>query len=143
MKVSKRILAAVLCLLIMMSTVTLAFAGSVSASTKKNAESIAKQMEAEGIVLLKNENNALPLTDKKVNVFGMGSIAFALGGGGSGSDVAENAISFYQGLENAGIKYNEELLNFYQEWAKKHSVAETGQGLVDMLLQLPKFAVVG
>lgn len=136
MKVSKRILAAVLCLLIMMSTITLAFAGSVSASTKKNAESIAKQMEAEGIVLLKNENNALPLTDKKVNVFGMGSISFALGGGGSGSVVAENAISFYQGLENAGIKYNEELLNFYEEWAKKHSIAETGQGLVDMLLQM-------
>ncbi len=111
-----------------------ASSGNFNQSTVDNAISIAKQMEAEGIVLLKNERNSLPLADKKVNVFGMGSINFALGGGGSGSVSSDNEITFYEGLNNAGIEYNSELVEVYQAWADSHSMDKTGQGLIDMVV---------
>lgn len=114
----------------------MAASGNYSHEAADAAREIAKQMEAEGVVLLKNERNTLPLADKKVNVFGMGSVAFAIGGGGSGSVVPDEAIDFYSALDNAGIEYNEELLRKYLEWSTKHSVEETGQGLIDMLIQM-------
>lgn len=122
------------CLVFSCTLAVIASSGSFNNTTIDNATAIAKQIEAEGIVLLKNERGSLPLADKKVNVFGMGSINFALGGGGSGSVASDNEISFYQGLENAGIEYNTELLDVYKKWADEHSVDKTGQGLIDMVV---------
>lgn len=122
-------------LIVALSAVSVfATSGNFDASLLEPASEIARQIEAEGIVLLKNEDNALPLGEKKVNVFGMGSINFALGAGGSGSVSSDNLIDFYMGLEDAGIEYNGELYEVYQKWASEHKVQETGQGLVDMLL---------
>ncbi|MDO4846703.1 MAG: glycoside hydrolase family 3 N-terminal domain-containing protein [Clostridiaceae bacterium] len=123
-----------ICLALACTVAVIASSGSFNNTTIENATAIAKQIEAEGIVLLKNERGSLPLADKKVNVFGMGSINFALGGGGSGSVASDNAITLYQGLENAGIEYNPELLDIYKEWADSHSMEKTGQGLVDMVI---------
>ena len=132
----KKFLCVLLSVLLVLSCVVIAFASSGNYDEKllKEAAVIAKQIEAEGIVLLKNEDNALPLTENKVNVFGMGSINFALGAGGSGSVSSSNLVDFYTGLENAGIEYNTELYSAYEAWANSHSVDQTGQGLVDMLL---------
>ena len=51
-----------------------------------SSQAACEAIEAEGAVLVKNENNALPLKDvKKINVFGWSSISPSYSGGGSGS----------------------------------------------------------
>lgn len=70
---------------------------------------LAEQISDEGIVLLKNDNNTLPLTNQKVNVFGLASNNIRYGGGGSGGADQSKAIDLFQGLENAGIQYNNDL----------------------------------
>ncbi len=73
----------------------------------------------EGIVLLKNEGNALPLaTGSKVNVLGKNSANIAIGGTGSstgsGSVEAPKAVSLYKSLEDAGFELNPALKAFYE-----------------------------
>ena len=85
---------------------------------------IAEDIEAEGIVLLKNENinettKSLPLIgdDYKVNVFGWSSIDPAYTGGGSGSSNSLSlATSFYAALEENGIEYNPTLVEAYRSY---------------------------
>jgi len=77
---------------------------------------ITEEVEGEGIVLLKDDG-ALPLTGTtKVNV--LGSTAgnnFSYGGTGSGSGDSSKNVNFYQGLENAGLEPNPDLMNYYDE----------------------------
>lgn len=74
-----------------------------------------EEVMAEGAVLLKNENNALPLTadGRKVSVFGITSADPIYGGTGSGSVDTSKAVSFYAGFENAGIDMNPALTENY------------------------------
>ncbi|MFA5466870.1 MAG: glycoside hydrolase family 3 C-terminal domain-containing protein, partial [Candidatus Izemoplasmatales bacterium] len=74
----------------------------------------------EGIVLLKNDGNALPLaTGAKINVLGKNSADIAIGGTGSstgsGSVEAAKAVSLYQSLEDAGFELNPALKAFYED----------------------------
>ncbi len=82
------------------------------------SEAVCERIEAEGIVLLKNDNNLLPLTNtEKVNVFGWSAIDPAYSGGGSGSSNSlKRAVSFLDGLKNNGIAYNESIINFYKDY---------------------------
>lgn len=70
----------------------------------KNRE-IARIAAAEGFVLLKNENDLLPVTtEKKIALYGAGANHTIKGGTGSG-DVNERAsVSIYQGMLNAGYQ---------------------------------------
>lgn len=85
---------------------------------------VCEQIEAEGLVLLKNGKltdgtSSLPLKSDvtKVNVFGWSSIAPAYSGGGSGdSGSTDKAVSFYQALTNAGIEYNNEIVDMYKAY---------------------------
>lgn len=73
------------------------------------------RLEEEGIVLLENKNNVLPLADtKKVNVFGISSLRLVYGGSGSGASDESNNVTLQQGLKEAGIEVNEELTKFYE-----------------------------
>lgn len=83
-------------------------------SVRAASTETAKCLADEGFVLLKNTNNALPLTNKSVNVFGYSSIDINFGGTGSGSGSNEYNIGFYEGLANAGITVNEDLKAVYQ-----------------------------
>jgi len=78
-----------------------------------HGEEVAEMISDEGIVLLKNDGNLLPLQDPKLNVFGFQALNFRLGGGGSGGSDMSRSVNFYQGLANAGIQYNPELYDFY------------------------------
>ena len=100
--------------MIVSSTVSVVSAAPVSEETRATAVEIANQIELEGIVLLKNEDNTLPLETRKVNVFGAAScsIAFA-GAAGSGAVGSSDAVGFYDALTNAGIEYNTSLYNAY------------------------------
>ena len=71
----------------------------------------------EGIVMLENKNNALPLTETEemnINVFGWSSIAPVYGGTGVGGANEDQNVTFLQGLANAGFNVNEELVEFYE-----------------------------
>lgn len=85
-------------------------------AARVNAKDVAQQITDEGLVLLENEDNVLPLKDeKKLNVFGFGAMNYKMGGGGSGATNLDQAVSLYEGLADAGIAYNEDLYDFYVE----------------------------
>lgn len=74
----------------------------------------ARQAAEEGIVMLKNNNNALPLAaDATVASFGIGQYATLPVGGGSGSVNSEHIISINEGLEAEGFELNADLAAIY------------------------------
>lgn len=85
-----------------------------------SSDEAVQKISEEGIVLLKNKDNALPLKDneKKINLFGYSSQenAFYYGGGGSSSVTVneEKKISLQKGLESEGFSVNTELLDAYK-----------------------------
>ena len=87
---------------------------AAAASTQTAA--VTEEVEGEGVILLKDDG-ALPLTGTtKVNV--LGSTAgnnFSYGGTGSGSGDTSKNVTFYQGLENAGLEPNPDLESYYDE----------------------------
>ncbi|MCR5195069.1 MAG: glycoside hydrolase family 3 C-terminal domain-containing protein [Pseudobutyrivibrio sp.] len=104
--------------------------GSISEASIDEAKELCTQIAEEGVVLLKNDSAALPLAEgAKVNVFGWSSTNPVYGGTGSGSlSAAYPTVSFLQGLEDAGIEYNKDLVDFYTTWRDtRPSVGMMGQ----------------
>lgn len=91
--------------------------------------SLASQTVSEGIVMLKNENQALPLSkDEEVAVFGRIQLHYYKSGTGSGGMVnVSNVINIVDGLLENNIKINEKLLGIYKEWDNDHPY-ELGEG---------------
>lgn len=89
----------------------------------------AAKMVSEGIVMLKNENNALPLdTDKEVAVFGRIQFHYYKSGTGSGGMVnVTKVVNILDGLIDNGVKVNEKLLDTYRKWDKKNPF-DLGEG---------------
>lgn len=86
---------------------------------EERSKQLTQELESEGIVLLKNEGDALPLAGGKVNVFGYGSNAIVYGGAGSGAGDEAKNVTFQQGLEYAGFEVNQDLVRFYKEHTQK------------------------
>ena len=61
---------------------------------RDDAKDLTEEIESEGIVLLKNENNALPIQGK-INLFGYSSLSVAYGGTGSGAGDESNNVDLY------------------------------------------------
>lgn len=75
---------------------------------------IARDAAAECMVLLKNNNNILPLKKgTKIAVFGVASYDTYIGGGGSGDVYEEYSVSIMEGLVKAGYIPNEDLKTSY------------------------------
>lgn len=89
----------------------------------------AVKMVSEGIVMLKNENNALPLdADKEVAVFGRIQFHYYKSGTGSGGMVnVTKVVNILDGLIDNGIKVNEKLLDTYRKWDKENPF-DLGEG---------------
>lgn len=89
----------------------------------------AAKMVSEGIVMLKNDNNALPLdTDKEVAVFGRIQFHYYKSGTGSGGMVnVTKVVNILDGLIDNGIKVNEKLLGTYRKWDKENPF-DLGEG---------------
>ena len=88
---------------------------------------LARQMGAEGTVLLKNEKDTLPLKpDETISVFGRVQVDTFYVGYGSGGDVnATYKVSILEGLRACdGIRLNEELAAVYEDWAAAHPADE-------------------
>lgn len=84
---------------------------------KGHAE-VTRQSAVEGMVLLKNENNALPMTDavRKVAVFGCTSYDFIAGGTGSGNVNRAYTVSLLDGLTGAGLSISTPIADFYKNY---------------------------
>lgn len=105
-------------------------AGTIAEETSAAATELCEDIADEGIVLLENENNTLPLAEgTKLNVFGWSSTNPVYGGTGSGSlSDSYPTVSLLEGLENAGFEVNQELVNFYTEYrADRPMVGMWGQ----------------
>ena len=89
----------------------------VSDETMASGRAIADQIASEGIVLLKNDDKALPLSaGTKLNLFGWSSVRPLYGGTGSGDSDTSSAVSLIDGLKHAGFEVNEELVKFYENF---------------------------
>ena len=98
--------------------------------TREEGEALAEDIVEEGVVLLKNDNDVLPLSrevDTKVNVFGWSSTRWIGGGSGSGRVVPyddENNVTgmepntgILEALEKNDIEYNTELSDMYRRYS--------------------------
>ena len=92
--------------------------GTITEETSAEATELCEDIADEGIVLLQNEDNMLPLAGgTKINVFGWSSTNPVYGGTGSGSlSDAYPTVSRLEGLENAGFEVNQDLVDFYKDF---------------------------
>ena len=90
----------------------------------KNRE-LSRVAAREGFVLLKNDNNALPLKNKRIALYGMGARLTVKGGLGSGSVEERYSVNIEDGLKNAGFEittgkwlddYDSEYTSTYKEY---------------------------
>lgn len=76
---------------------------------------VARRAAAEGMVLLKNEGQLLPLKEgSKVALYGVGASRTIKGGTGSGDVNERETVSIYQGMKNAGFEITTE------DWIKDY-----------------------
>ncbi len=90
---------------------------SISTETTDEATALVTEISEEGITLLQNKDNALPLSATNVNVFGWAATSPCYGGTGSGAlNDQYPIVTLLQGLEDAGFSYNDELIEFYENY---------------------------
>lgn len=111
--------------------------GTLTEESIAGAEELAQQIAEEGIVLLQNDDQTLPLADNKnINVFGWASTAPCYGGTGSGAlNDSYHIVDLLEGLSNAGFNTNTELSDFYRAYAQ--SRPEIGMFAQDWTLPEP------
>ena len=101
-----------------------------------SAEHIALSRKAagEGMVLVKNENETLPLAKgTKVALFGKGTIDYVKGGGGSGDVTVAYIRNFYEGMKikeaEGEVSLFHELPEFYEKNVKEQYAAGAVPGM--------------
>ena len=88
---------------------------------KAHAE-ITRQSATEGIVLLKNQGNTLPISnDVKIAVFGVSSYDFMAGGTGSGDVNKAYTVDMMEGLRNAEFACEKEIEELYRSYVDYQS----------------------
>ena len=101
---------------------------------QKKYAACARQAAAEGIVLLKNDREALPLNrGDRIAVFGINQFHYYKSGNGSGGMVnTAYEVSILDALkakENAegGLALDREVMGVYEEWITKHPLEKRSQ----------------
>lgn len=92
---------------------------------------IARKTATESMVLLKNDNGALPMTERNIALYGISSVDFVAGGTGSGNVNKPYVINLREGLENAGFRLAGELVKYYESYiayADAKAALNPGQG---------------
>lgn len=109
-------------------------------AAREHSLEVARQVMDESMVLLKNENNTLPLaSDAKLNIFGAGSADPLYSGGGAGGISSATAESLYEAFDAAELAYNPALYNLYNNFAHNNKVStneykKPGKSIIDILL---------
>lgn len=84
---------------------------------------VCKKVADEGVVLLKNNSAALPMSkDNEIALFGITSYDFIAGGTGSGDVNRPYVVDLMSGLSNAGFRLEPELDAFYQDYMKAEAL---------------------
>ena len=104
----------------------------VTGSTEHIA--LSRRAAGEGMVLVKNENETLPLAKgTKVALFGKGTIDYVKGGGGSGDVTVAYIRNFYEGMKikeaEGEVSLFHELPEFYEKNVKEQYAAGAVPGM--------------
>lgn len=123
----KKIIAITLSFIFVFFAFSQAFAvsGNIDRDIVAETSKTAVEVESEGIVLLKNEENLLPLNGRKLNVFGAGSVCPFIGSSSSGGVVSEDPVTFYDALDEQGIEYNKDLRALYEKHCGSNALPQT------------------
>lgn len=99
-------------------------------TTIKEFPAFSRKAATEGIVLLKNNNNVLPIKrTESVSLFGRCHIEYYKSGTGSGGAVnVLYSVNALDGLKNKNIKVNEELVGLYKNFIKESPFDNGGGG---------------
>ncbi len=94
---------------------------------------LGEQIQEEGSVLVKNDNNSLPLDEsvQKVNVFGWDSVDWVISGSGSGQVkyVDKYSADLLSALTAYGVDYNTEITDMYKSFQSSREYSyHGGQG---------------
>lgn len=90
---------------------------------------IARQAAVESMVLLKNNENILPLKKgTKIALFGVGSYQTVIGGTGSGQVNVAYSVNISEGFNNAGFTIQPELSKQYTTYIQEDKLAHPKKG---------------
>lgn len=113
----------------------------------KEHTQISRAAAAESMVLLKNDNNTLPLKNVSTNFSLFGNHAYDLiaGGTGSGDVNKPYAISLAEGLANAGFTVNknvqQQYVGYLNDYAVKHPKKNPIAELMNPTPDAPEYAI--
>lgn len=98
------------------------------AEVKRNGEEVIEKVVGEGSVLLKNENDALPLQEgeRSVSLFSMSSVDLVYAGTGSSGTNTSASVDMRTAFNRAGIQLNETLWNWYKNNYSKYGRGAAG-----------------
>lgn len=98
------------------------------AEVKRNGEEVIEKVVGEGSVLLKNENDALPLQEgeRSVSLFSMSSVDLVYAGTGSSGTNTSASVDMRAAFNRAGIQLNETLWNWYKNNYSKYGRGAAG-----------------
>lgn len=117
-----------------------------SSNIVTNPSETSSEVCDEGVVLLKNDSytnpstgqtaTSLPLSDFKVNVFGVGACdnGWYYQGNGSGAGSSAHRVPLYQAFRETGFEINEELADAYNNSGVSNQVAVTEDPKVNYTL---------
>jgi len=94
---------------------------------------ISKTVAEEGMVLLKNENRALPFTgkDKKIALFGIHAYDLIPGGTGSGAVNKAYTIPVSVGITDAGLTTDNKIQHAYESYVTEETSKRPKQSIFD------------
>ena len=81
---------------------------------------VVRRVAADGMVLLKNDQATLPLSQGRIALFGNTSYELISGGSGfGGMSTGHYTVSLVEGLRAAGFTVNEQLLKTYSQYLRQ------------------------
>lgn len=114
------------------------YSASDYAKLQEDYLAVCEEIEAEGMVLLKNDNNALPLAaTEKVSLFLTGSVMFNYATSGSSSADTSGYKDLKTALTEQGMAVNGDLWDFYKELVDGGDYGRYKQGTLYMINEVP------
>lgn len=113
-----------------MSTQKYTSEGPEAEKVREAGYKLSTEICEDGFVLLKNDDNVLPLKGKKLNIFGDDAYNFIYGGSGSAGADQSGAETIFEAFDKKGIEYNKELDKIYRD----SDISKGGSGTIKEML---------